>query len=310
MNLFFYDLMSRKAPLWVAIGLSLCASSVLAQSPSTIERIKQTRTINLGHRDSAVPFSYLDQDKRPVGYSVELCSRIVESLKKEWKLPDLKINWVLVQSAERLPFVKDGKVDIECGNTTATAERAKQVDFTVPTFIAGSGVMVRSELKVTTLKDLRGKKIAVTAGSTGEKIIARANEASMGLVVTPVKSNSEAFAALQSRQADAWVTDDILLAAYRAQHSNPKEFELLVKRHTIEPLALMYRKGEPDFAQRVDRELITMINSGEVQKIYQRWFVSPIPPKGINLEVPASRFLRETWRIPTKIQADVDIILF
>jgi ABC-type amino acid transport substrate-binding protein len=305
-----WNLILKRVWLSLAIILSVHAANAVGQALGSIERIKQTRTINLGYRDSAVPFSYVDQGGRPMGYSVELCAKIVDGLKREWKLPDLKINWVLVQSAERLPFVREGKVDIECGNTTATAERRKQVDFTVPTFVAGSGVMVRADLNASALSDLREKKIAVVTGSTGEKILARANQAGMGLIEVPVKSNNDAFASMQAKKADAWITDDILLAAYRAQHSNPKEFKLLPRRHTIEPLALMYRKDEPEFTQKIDRELISLIYSGEVQKTYRRWFTSPVPPKGINLEVPESRFLRETWRIPTKIQADVDVILF
>ncbi len=286
------------------------AARPAAVAPSTLERIRQTRTILVGYRDASVPFSYLDADKRPIGYSIELCERIVQNLRKEWRLPDLTINWVMVKSSERIPSLLDGKIDLECGNTTATAERRRQVDFSVPTFIAGGGVLVRADLGATTLTDLRGKKVVVTTGTTGEKIINRANETGRNLVPVRVGSNSDAFAALVARQADAWITDDILLAAFRAQHTSPKDFVLLDKRHTIEPLALMYRKDDVTFTREVDRELRALIQSGEVRRMYERWFLSPIAPKGINLEVPASRFLRETWGVPTKVDADTDVIFF
>lgn len=284
-----------------------CTSS---SASSTLERIQKTKTVNLGYRDSAVPFSFLDSNKQPIGYSIDLCKRLVETLKINLKLPDIKINWVLVQSNERLSFLLDEKIDIECGNTTATAERRKTVDFTIPIFIAGSGVLVRSESQISTLQALTGKKITIIAGSTGEKIVKRANESGRNLIAVPVKTNAEAFSALDLGQVDAWITDDILLSAFRAQHSDPKKFLLLEKRHTIEPLSLMYRKSDLEFSKVIDRELVNLINKNAIQKLYQTWFTQPIEPKGVNLDTPASRYLKETWKIPTKIQADIDAILF
>jgi ABC-type amino acid transport substrate-binding protein len=276
--------------------------------PPTIERLRSSTTIRLGHREAAVPFAFL-VDGKPQGYSVDLCLRVVEGLRRSLGLPALKVEWVPIQAAQRLPYTIEGRIDIECGNTTATAERRKTVAFTTPTFIAGAGVLVRAETGAKVLNDLKGKRIAVVASTTGERIVKRANEALLAIQPLVVKDNAEAFAALEAGRADAWITDDVLLAAYRAQAAEPKKYLLLDKRHTIEPLALMVRKDDAAFERAVDRELNALINAGDAAKLYQRWFMQPIPPKNVTLEVPASRLLREIFRLPTKMQYDADVIV-
>jgi glutamate/aspartate transport system substrate-binding protein len=284
------------------------ASAPAAALPPTIERLRGGGAIRLGHREGAVPFSYLAEGK-PVGYSVDLCLRVVEGLKRALGLATLQVQWVPLAAAQRLPAVTEGRVDLECGNTTATAERRKTVAFTTPVFIAGAGVLVRSDTGAKTLQDLSGKRIAVAASTTGERIVKRANEALYKLTPVVVKDNAEAFAAVEQGRAEAWITDDILLAAFRAQSAEPKKFTLLERRHTIEPLALMLRKDDAAFERAVDRELATLFHSGEVLRLYTRWFQQPVPPKGVNLEVPPSRLLREFLRTPTKLQGDVDVIV-
>jgi ABC-type amino acid transport substrate-binding protein len=305
------------AALWLAttaaLGQPAAAPSAAASSPpaavvSMIERLRSSGTIRLGHREAAVPFAYL-VDGKPVGYSVDLCLRVVEGLKRQLGIGSLQVQWVPLAAAQRLPAVIDGRVDIECGNTTATAERRNTVAFTTPMFIAGAGVLVRSETGAKVLADLKGKRIAVAASTTGERIVKRANEALLNLTPVVVKDNAEAFAALDGGRADAWITDDILLAAYRAQAPEPKKFTLLERRHTIEPLALMVRKNDPTFERAVDREVASLIHSGEVLRLYTRWFTQAIPPKNVTLEVPPGRLLREFLRTPTKLQNDVDVIV-
>lgn len=278
--------------------------------PTAIERIRASGTINLGHRESSLPFSYLDADKQPTGYSVELCLAIVEAIKKELKMPNLKVKWTMIQASDRIPFVRDGKVELECGNTTSTAERRKTISFTVPIFVAGAKTLVRSDSGVKALLDLRGKNFAVTAGSSGEKIAKRANDNGYDLKLVAAKDNAEAFALLESKKADGWLTDDILLASFRAQAPNPKQYALLERRHTIEPLAIAYQKDDPAFETIVDREMLKIIARGDAQRLYERWFTQPIPPKNINLEQPMSTLLREFFRNPSKPSADVDVVLF
>jgi ABC-type amino acid transport substrate-binding protein len=309
-EIFLKAYMTTNTCLITVLIAATMSNLTFAQSSPTIDRIYQTGAINLGYRDSAVPFSYTDQVSRPMGYSVDLCSKIIDSLKVQLKLPTLTANWVLVQASDRIEYVRSNKIDIECGNTTATIERGKLVNFTAPIFVTGAAVMVRTTSKFNTLSDLKDRKVAHVSGSTGEKIVGRANATGMGLLPLPLKSNADAFKALVSGQADAWITDAVLLSAFRATHVNPKDLRLLDRRHTTEPLALVYRKGDPEFDRLISRTLAVLINSGEVQRSYDKWFMSPIPPSGGNLEVPAGRLLRESWKVPTKVQADTDVITF
>jgi ABC-type amino acid transport substrate-binding protein len=277
----------------------------------TVAEMRKRGAIRLGHREAAVPFSYVI-DGRPRGYAIDLCLRLVEGLRKRLDLPDLKVEWVQLAAAERLPAVTGGRVDLECGNTTANAERRKSVAFTTPTFIAGAGVLVRADVvgdAAQALRDLRGRRVAVAGGTTGEKIMKRADEALLGIATVLVKDNAEAYAALESGRADAWITDDVLLAAYRAQAKEPTRYRLLDKRHTIEPLALMHRKGDAAFERAVDAEVSALFRSGQVEQLYQRWFQRPVPPRDINLELPPSRLLKEIFRTPLKMQPEVDVIV-
>lgn len=312
-------LMSWPLAAAVAVAGLAAATPALAQAPAapaaeatappgTVAKLRRSGVILLGHRQAAVPFSYL-VDGQPRGYAVDLCLRVVEGLRTRLNLPSLRVQWVPLQAADRLPAVREGRVDLECGNTTATAERRKTVSFTTPVFIAGAGVLARADARASTLQDLRGKRIAVASGTTGEKIVNRANEMLYGITPVIVKDNAEAFAAVEQGRAEAWITDDILLAAFRAQAAKPTDFVLLDKRHTIEPLALMVRKDDAAFERAVDAEMSELLRSGEIQRLYMRWFTQPIPPRNVNLELPPSRLLREIFRTPLKMQHEVDVIV-
>ena len=288
----------------MAVGLPIAASA-----QATIDRIRQTNSINIGYRESSIPFAYLDDAKKPIGYSLDICAQLVEGIKRELKLPKLAVKLVPVQAPDRIPFVVDGKIDLECGNTTATAERKTKVAFTMPIFIAGAATLARTNPPKTSLRDFRGKQIIIAAGTTGEKVLAEANKSSYDIKTLVVKSNAEAFAALKDAKGDGWITDDVLLASFRANADKPSDYVLLEKRHTIEPLAIMMRLNDPTFEALVDREMARLVNEEKLQALYQKWFASPIPPKGINLGLPPSRLLREYFRFPTKSVSNVDIIL-
>jgi ABC-type amino acid transport substrate-binding protein len=290
------------------VAAATCApTSACAQS--TIDKIRQTNIINIGYRESSIPFAYLDDAKKPIGYSLDICAQLVEGIKRELKLPKLATKFVPVQAAERIPFVVDGKVDLECGNTTATAERKTKAAFTMPIFIAGAATLARADPPKTSLRDFRGKQIIIAAGTTGEKVLAEANKSSYDIKPFIAKNNTEAFAALKDAKADGWITDDVLLAGFRANADKPSDYVLLEKRHTIEPLAIMMRLNDPAFESLVDREMTRLVNEEKLQALYQKWFTSPIPPKGINLGLPPGRLLREYFRFPTKSVSNVDIIL-
>jgi ABC-type amino acid transport substrate-binding protein len=277
----------------------------------TLDEIRRTKTINIGFREASVPFSYLGPDKQPMGYSIELCNQIVGAIKRELGLPQLKINYVPVATADRLPFVTSGKIDLECGNTTATAERRKQVAFTAPIFVAGAAVLVRRDANARSMDELKGKSMTVVTGTTGEKILTAVNKArSLDLKPVAVKSNGEAFEALAAGRAQAWVTDDVLLAGYRAGADKPDDYVLLDQRFTVEPLAIMMRKGDPAFERIVDKEMSRLIFDKQIQQVYAKWFLSPIPPKGVSLQIPESALLREILRNPVKSLPDMDIVVF
>ena len=282
--------------------------AITARAETTIDNIRKTNTINIGYRESSIPFSYLDDEKKPIGYSLDICAQLVEGIKRELKLPKLNVKLIAVQAAERIPFVTTGKVDLECGNTTATAERKTKVAFTMPIFIAGAATLARAKAG-TTLKDLRGKQIIIAAGTTGEKVVTEANKAQYEIKPVIVKSNADAFAALKDGKGDAWITDDVLLASFRANADKPEDYVLLEKRHTIEPLAIMMRLNDKTFEALIDREMTKLVNDEKLQALYKKWFTQPIAPKGINLGLPPGRMLREYFRFPTKSVSDVDIIL-
>jgi glutamate/aspartate transport system substrate-binding protein len=213
-----------------------------------------------------------------------------------------------VQSADRLPFVVNKKIDLECGNTTATAERRKQAAFTMPVFMAGAGVLVRTQTKAKVLADLKGKNVTVLAGSTGEKVLNEANKQNVGLVSVPVKGSADAFSVLQAGKADAWITDDIILASFRANADKPSDYELLQRRHTVEPLAIMYRMGEPALETIIDREMLRLFREGQIELLYKKWFQSPIPPKGVSIGLAPSYLFRELIRYPGKSYPATDMI--
>jgi ABC-type amino acid transport substrate-binding protein len=295
--------------LQLAAVILTVGSLPFAAGAQTIDKIRQTNTINIGYRESSIPFAYLDDTKKPIGYSLDICAQLIDGIKRELKLPKLAINMVPVQAAERIPFVVDGKVDLECGNTTATAERKTKVAFTMPIFIAGAATLARAKPSSSSLSDFRGKQVIIAAGTTGEKVLAEANKSSYNITPLMVKNNAEAFAALKDAKADGWITDDVLLASFRANADKPDDYVLLEKRHTIEPLAIMLRLNDPAFEALVDREMARLVNAEKLQTLYKKWFTAPIPPKGINLGLPPGRLLREYFRYPTKSVSNVDIIL-
>jgi glutamate/aspartate transport system substrate-binding protein len=295
--------------LLLAASTFTTAIATLPATAQTIERIRQSNTINIGYRESSVPFSYLDDSKKPIGYSIDICNALVEAIKRDLKLPNLKMNMVPVQAPERIPFVVEGKVDLECGNTTATAERRTKAAFTMPIFIAGAGVLARKQTAVVTLGQLRGMNIIFVTGTTGEKVVSEANKQAYNFKGVTTKSNVEAFTTLKEGKGDAWITDDVLLASFRAGADKPEDFVLLDQRHTIEPLAIMMRMKDSAFEDMIDRALARMVREDKLQSLYAKWFTQPIPPKNINLNLPPSRLLREYFRSPTKSVSNVDVIL-
>ena len=281
------------------LGLSGASTAVRAQEADTLRKIAETGTINLGHRESSVPFSYYDQRKQVVGYSHELMLRLLDTIKAELKLPALTIKLIPVTAQNRIPLVRNGTVDLECGSTTHNAERARQVSFSTSFFLADTRLMVRRGSEIRDFPDLTGKTVVVTAGTTSERLLRTYTERnSLRIATLPARDHGDAFQALESGRAEAFMMDDALLYGERAKAVRPEDWVVVGTPMSTEAYACMMRRGDPAFKAVVDRGLTTLMRSGEALKIYTRWFQAPIPPKGLNLNWPPSPALLQLYQQP------------
>jgi len=273
---------------------------IQAHAAGTLEKIAQSGTITLGYRDSSAPFSYVVEGQTPIGYSIDICNKVVEAVKRELKRPDLAVKYTPVSSSTRISALISGDIDLECGSTTSTAERRKQVAFTIPTFIAHARLMVRDGGGIATFYDLAGKTVVTTQGTSSEKLIKERNESySLRATVLTGKDHAESFAMLESGKAAAFMMDDVLLYSLRAGSKTPKAYVITRDPLTVEPLAIMMRKDDPAFKKLVDAEVSRVITRGEIQGMYKKWFESPIPPHQHNLEMPMGYQLRDSFKTPT-----------
>lgn len=283
--------------------MALAVSSALLAAPAmadTLQKIKDTGTITIGHRESSIPFSYLDGNQKPVGYSMDLCNKIVEEVKKELKMPALVTKLTPVTSQTRIPLMTNGTIDLECGSTTNSLERQKQVAFGVTTFVSPVRMVVKADSGIKTLDDLNGKAVATTTGTTSDRYI-KQNEKGHNIDVKNVygKDHAESFLMVETGRASAFVMDEVLLAGFVANAKNPKDFAIVGPALSTEPYGIMLRKDDPQFKALVDKTLSGLMKSGEINKIYAKWFTSPIPPKNVNLNLPMNAQLQEAIKHPT-----------
>jgi ABC-type amino acid transport substrate-binding protein len=284
----------------------LVISSLPAHAQGMLEQIRSSQAITIAHRDTSIPFSYLDADQKPVGYAMDLCLKVVNALKRELKIPALKVNYLSVTSATRIPSIAQGKAAMECGSTTNTAERRKQVDYTIAHFISSARFLVRNDSGLLKLEDLSGKNVVSTKGSTNIKTLERINaERALNMKVLEAADHGEAFGMVAQKKADAFAMDDVLLFGLRANSAQPEAFTVIGKPMTIEPYAIMLPKGDTAFKKLVDTEIRRIILSGEINAIYRKWFEQPIPPKGINLGLPMPYMLRDSFKFPSDKVADL-----
>jgi glutamate/aspartate transport system substrate-binding protein len=259
--------------LFVAVLLTIPAAGQHPQS--TLDKIKATKTISLGYRESSFPFSYVGEDKKPTGYSVDLCTRIAAGVQQQLGLADLTIKWVVVTPENRLAMVANGTVDLECGSTTNTLSRQEQVDFSSMTFVDGGSLLVSSTANVNRLSDIAGKRIAVVPGTTTEKVMAEAlQKAKLTVQMISVKEHAEGIAALENGKADAYASDRVILIGLAMTSKDPTKWAIADQYFSYEPYGLMLRRGDPDFRLAVNRVLARLYRSGEIVAIYERWFGS------------------------------------
>ena len=284
----------------VAAGVAACllAAPASAQESATLKKIKETNTISLGHRESSVPFSYYDDKQQVVGYSYDFQKKVVEAVKKELNLPNLQIKMTPVTSQNRIPLVQNGTIDLECGSTTNNLERQKQVDFTTTVFIIGTRLLTKKDSGIKDFADLKGKNVVTTAGTTSEKLLRAMNdEKKMGMNVISAKDHGESFLTLESGRAVAFMMDDALLAGERAKARNQADWVIVGTAQSKEAYGCMLRKGDAGFKKLADSAISAALKAdGEAE--FKKWFQAPIPPKGVNLNLPLSDDMKDLFKTP------------
>jgi glutamate/aspartate transport system substrate-binding protein len=261
----------RMCTLLLAVGCAT-AQPVSALGTDTIERIKKSKAVRLGYRDSSVPFSFVRSDGSPMGYSVDLCNRVVEGLRKDLAIPDLRSEWVKVTPETRIDALLDGTIDLECGSTTSTLSRQERVDFSNLTFVDGATLLGRADAGPGTIADLSGKRIAVIPGTTTERLLRDiAGKSGLNLEIVSVKEHSEGLAAIDQRRADAYASDRSILLGLALTSSNPARYSMVDRYLSYEPYGLMLRR-DPPFRLAVNRQLSRIYRSGTILDLYGRWF--------------------------------------
>ncbi|GIK85083.1 MAG: amino acid ABC transporter substrate-binding protein [Betaproteobacteria bacterium] len=288
-----------RLPLAFALAGLVAAPALAQQLDGTLKKIRDTGTITIGHRESSIPFSYLDDKQQPVGYSMDLCAKVVDAVKAELKMPALKVAYQPVTSANRIPLLQNGTIDLECGSTTNSVERQKQVAFGPTYFVINVSAAVKKSSGIKTFADLNGKTVASTSGTTSIPLL-RGYEKAKGIDFKEIqaKDHAESMQLLATDRAQAFIMDDILLAGQIANQPNPGDFAILPESLRTEPYGMMLRRDDPQFKALVDRTVAAVYKSGEIQKIYAKWFTSPIPPRGVNLNFAMTPAIKEAFANP------------
>jgi glutamate/aspartate transport system substrate-binding protein len=269
----------------------------------TLARIKDTRSITLGVREASVPFSFLNEQKQSVGYSVELCLAAVDEIKSQLKLPELTVKYTVVSAAERIPKLLAGEIDLECGSTTNTKARQEKVDFSYTFFVAGMRVMTRKGVVIDTVRDLNGMPVGVSKGTTSEKVFTQLqNGSDTKMTLTQYPNNLDAFKALRDGKVKAFPQDDALLLGIASREKALADFALSELALSVEPYAIMMRKNDSALGKMVDGALARLYQTGKINALYSKWFTNS------TLSIPMSRFTRDSFTRPNR-EAGVAMLL-
>jgi glutamate/aspartate transport system substrate-binding protein len=292
--------MIRRAAVIFSFALTTLALPALAQQPTgTLKKIKDSGSITLGHRESSIPFSYYDDKQQVIGYSQEIMLKAVAAIKTELKLPALQIKLVPVTSQNRIPLIQNGTIDIECGSTTNNTERQKQVSFSNTIFIIGTRLLAKTGSGIKDFADLAGKNVVTTAGTTSERLLRKMNEEKkLGMSIISAKDHGEAFLTLETGRAVAFMMDDALLYGELAKAKKPGDWAVVGTPQSREAYGCMLPKDDAAFKKVVDGAIAKVMSSGEAEKIYAKWFMSAIPPKGLNLNFPLSDDMKALYKNP------------
>ncbi|MEI7431061.1 MAG: glutamate/aspartate ABC transporter substrate-binding protein [Betaproteobacteria bacterium] len=290
---------SLRTTLAALIISSLFSAPVLAQETSTLKKVKETGVITLGHRESSIPFSYYDDKQRVIGYSHEIMLKAVDAIKADLKLTKLEVKVMPVTSASRITLIQNGSVDIECGSTTNNLERQKQVAFSNTIFVIGTKLMVKKDSGIKDFPDLAGKNVVTTAGTTSERLLRKMNEdKKLNMSVISAKDHGEAFLTLETGRAVAFMMDDALLYGEMAKAKRASDWVVVGTPQSKEAYGCMLRKDDASFKKVVDTAIASLMTSGEAEKIYKKWFMNPIPPKGLNLNMDLSDEMKALYKSP------------
>ena len=287
-----------KKQLLTLTVLAMAAGTVIAQATDTLAKIKDRGTVNLGVRDSSGLAFTLGGGKY-VGFHTEMAERIVDDLKKVTGNPNLKINYQLITSQNRVPLLQNGTIDFECGSTTNNLTRQKDVAFAVTTYVEEVRMAVKANSGIKSIKDLAGKTVATTTGTTSVQTL-RKNERANGIDFKEVmgKDHADSFLLLESGRADAFVMDGSILAANIAKSKSPKDYAIVGEVLSVEPIACMLRKDDPKMKEALDNSIKRQIKDGSLAKLYDKWFMQPIPPANVSLNMPLSESNKAAWANP------------
>ena len=286
----------------LALAAAFCAGQANAEElEGTLKKIKETGAITIGFRDSSIPFSYLDDNQKPIGFAIDICYRIVDAVKKELKLDKLEVQFNPVTSSTRIPLLANGTIDLECGSTTNNADRQKQVAFTNTHFLTATRYVSKKSNKINSIDDLKGKSVVSTSGTTNIKQLTEANAArNLGINIIPAKEHAESFLMVETDRAVAVVLDDILLASFVAGSKDPDAYVISGEAFSKpEPYGIMLRRDDPAFKKVADGATAALYQSTDGQKLYDKWFMQKIPPKGLNLNAPISAELKHEFAMPS-----------
>ncbi len=286
--------------VWALVALSIGTAVGAQELTGTLKKAKDTGSFTIGYRESSIPFSYLDDKQQPIGYAMDLCMRVFDAVKSELKMPNLKLNLQPVTSSNRIPLLQNGTIDLECGSTTNSVDRQKQVAFGPTYFVINVTAAVKKKSGIKSLADLNGKTISTTAGTTSVTLL-RQYEKTKNADIKSIdaKDHAESFLLLSQDRTSAFIMDDILLAGLIANSPNPGDYMILTNESLrTEPYSMMLRKDDPQFKALVDKTVGGIMKSGEINKLYAKWFTSAIPPKGINMNFPETPAIKAAFANP------------
>lgn len=292
-----------RRPLFLGLGLAIAAlcGTAAAQDAGTLRKIKDSGTIQIGARDSQIPFSYkLSADSAPIGFTNDICLKIVDAVKARLGLPKIEVRYTMLNSTNRIPLLQNGTVDLDCATTTNTTQRQQQVDFAPSHFVTSITAAVKKSSGINALPDLNGKNVATVSGSTSIQLLRGARKSGT-IEVNEIagKDTSDGFLLLSTGRADAYVLDDVQLAGMIASAPNPGDYKILTKESLRqEPYGIMLRKDDPEFKALVDETVTGLMKSGAIEQLYAKWFLSPIPPRNANLNFPMTDAVREIYKNP------------